>query len=76
MFDFFRKYNKFMMAILFLLIIPSFALFGIERFFDGSNRAEAVAKVDGQEITRQEWDFRHSNEMDRIRQRMPNIDLA
>ena len=32
MFDFFRKYNKIMMIVLFLLIIPSFVLFGVERY--------------------------------------------
>jgi len=76
MFESIRKYSKFTMWILFLLIIPSFALFGVERFFDGNQRGETVAKVDGREITRQEWDFRHRNEVDRIRQRMPNIDAA
>jgi len=76
MFDFFRKYNKVMMVILFLLIIPSFVLFGVERFMDGNQKGEVVAKVDGHDITRPEWDARHRNEVDRIRQQMPNIDAA
>lgn len=76
MFDFFRKYNKVMMVVLFLLIIPSFVLFGVERFMDGSQKGEVVAKVDGRDITRPEWDARHRNEVDRIRQQMPNIDAA
>ena len=76
MFDFFRKYNKVMMVVLFLLIIPSFVLFGVERFMDGNQRGEVVAKVDGRDITRPEWDARHRSEVDRIRQQMPNIDAA
>jgi peptidyl-prolyl cis-trans isomerase D len=76
MFDFFRKYNKVMMVLLFLLIIPSFVLFGVERFTDGSGRGEKVARVDGRDITRPEWDARHRTEIDRIRQQMPNIDAA
>jgi peptidyl-prolyl cis-trans isomerase D len=76
MFDFFRKYNKIMMVLLFLLIIPSFVLFGVERFTDGSGQGEKVARVDGRDITRPEWDARHRTEVDRIRQQMPNIDAA
>ncbi|MBS0339655.1 MAG: SurA N-terminal domain-containing protein [Proteobacteria bacterium] len=76
MFDFFRKYNKVMMVVLFLLVIPSFVLFGVERFMDGNQKGEVVAKVDGHDITRPEWDARHRNEVDRIRQQMPNIDAA
>ncbi|MBS0451035.1 MAG: SurA N-terminal domain-containing protein [Proteobacteria bacterium] len=76
MFDFFRKYNKVMMVVLFLLVIPSFVLFGVERFMDGNQKGEVVAKVDGRDITRPEWDARHRNEVDRIRQQMPNIDAA
>src|SRR5262245_12132156 len=76
MFDFFRKYNKVMMIVLFLLVIPSFVLFGVERFMDGNQKGEVVAKVDGHDITRPEWDARHRTEVDRIRQQMPNIDAA
>jgi len=50
MFDFFRKYNKIVLIILFLLIIPSFVLFGVERY-QGSGD-EKVALVDGNNITR------------------------
>ena len=76
MFDFFRKYNKFMMVLLFLLIIPSFVLFGVERYSQDGGKGEKVAHVDGHDITRPEWDAQHRNEVDRIRQRAPNIDAA
>ncbi|MBT2335122.1 SurA N-terminal domain-containing protein [Variovorax paradoxus] len=73
MFDFFRRYNKIVMIFLFLLIIPSFVLFGVERY-QGSGGEEKVARVDGQNITRPEWDAQHRSETDRIRQQSPNVD--
>lgn len=73
MFDFFRKYNKIVMIFLFLLIIPSFVLFGVDRY-QGNGRDEKVARVDGVDITKPEWDQQHRVETDRIRQQSPNID--
>ena len=73
MFDFFRRYNKIVLIFLFLLIIPSFVLFGVERY-QGSGGEEKVARVDGQNITRPEWDAQHRLETDRIRQQSPNVD--
>lgn len=76
MFDFFRRHNKIVMVFLFLLIIPSFVFFGVERYTQGDGRGEKVARVDGHDITRPEWDQQHRNEVDRIRQQSPNIDAA
>ncbi|MGN8081270.1 SurA N-terminal domain-containing protein [Variovorax sp. 22077] len=73
MFDTFRKYNKIVMIILFLLIIPSFVLFGVERY-QGFGRDEKVARVEGHDITKPEWDQQHRVETDRIRQQSPNVD--
>jgi peptidyl-prolyl cis-trans isomerase D len=73
MFDFFRKYNKIVMIFLFLLIIPSFVLFGVERY-QGSGRDEKVARIEGYDITKPEWDQQHRVETDRIRQQSPNVD--
>jgi len=75
MFDSFRKYNKIIMGFLFLLIIPSFVLFGVNRY-EGSGKADKVARVDGADITRPEWEQQHRNEVDRIRQQAPNIEPA
>jgi peptidyl-prolyl cis-trans isomerase D len=75
MFEFFRKYNKIVMGFLFLLIIPSFVLFGVDRY-DGDQKGEKVARVDGHDITRPQWDAQHRNEVDRIRQQMANVDPA
>ena len=73
MFDTFRKYNKIVMIILFLLIIPSFVLFGVERY-QGFGRDEKVARIEGHDITKPEWDQQHRVETDRIRQQSPNVD--
>lgn len=75
MFDSFRKYNKIIMVFLFLLIIPSFVLFGVDRYQSGG-QGEKVARVAGTDITRPEWDQQHRNEVDRIRQQAPNIEPA
>ncbi len=74
MFEFIRKHTKVTMGLLFLLIVPSFVLFGL----DGYNRADQntaiVARVDGQDISQAEWDLAHQNEVNRLRASMPTID--
>ena len=74
MFDTVRNNSKIMMGLLFLLIIPSFVMFGIEGYSRFNDRAAAVARVDGQKITQSEWDDAHKREVDRIRAQMPGID--
>lgn len=73
MFDFIRKHTKWTMALLFLLIVPSFILVGMN-----SNRSaekgSVVAKVNGVEITQPEWDRAHLQEVDRLRASMPTLD--
>jgi peptidyl-prolyl cis-trans isomerase D len=74
MFDFVRKHNKWMQLLLFLLIVPSFVLFGIQGYNRMRERGETVATVDGHEITQQDWDEAHKAQVDRMREQMPNID--
>jgi peptidyl-prolyl cis-trans isomerase D len=74
MFDFVRKHNRIMQVLLFLLIFPSFVLFGLEGYNRFREKGEAVAKVDGREIVQGEWDAAHKQEVDRLRQQMPNVD--
>jgi peptidyl-prolyl cis-trans isomerase D len=76
MFDFFRNNMKFMMGLLMLLIIPSFVLYGVERYNRFRESADVVAKVGKMDITRQEWDAAHRNEVDRLAASMPGIDRA
>jgi peptidyl-prolyl cis-trans isomerase D len=74
MFDFVRKHTKAMQLMLFILIVPSFVLFGLEGYNRFREKGEAVAKVDGREITQADWDNAHRAEVDRLRQQMPNLD--
>ncbi len=75
MFDFVRKHTKIMQFLLFLLIFPSFVLFGLEGYNRSQNKGLAVARVDGVDITQAEWDFAHKNEVDRVRESMPTLDV-
>lgn len=76
MFDFFRNNMKFLMGLLMLLIIPSFVLFGIEGYSSFRESRDIVAKVGKVEITRQEWDAAHRNEVDRLVASMPGMDRS
>ncbi len=74
MFDFVRKHTKIMMFLMFLLIIPSFVLFGIDGYNRMREKGEAVARVGGQDISRGEWDAAHKSDSDRVRAARPNLD--
>jgi peptidyl-prolyl cis-trans isomerase D len=76
MFDFVRTHTRLFQGLLVLLIFPSFVFFGVQgysRFTDGS--AAQVADVDGRGITQMEWDAAHQRNIERLRQRMPNVDV-
>ena len=75
MFEFVRKHTKIMMFLMFLLIIPSFILFGIDGYTKFREKGDAVARVGDQEITQQEWDNAHKSQIERIRAQMPTIDM-
>ena len=62
------------MGVLVILIIPSFVLFGVEGYNSRDGRGAVVAKVGDLEITQQQWDAMHQQEVDRIRATMPNLD--
>ncbi|NDP62936.1 SurA N-terminal domain-containing protein [Polaromonas sp.] len=73
MFDFIRKHTKWTMALLFLLIVPSFILVGMNSN-PSAEKGRVVAKVDGTEISQPEWDREHLKEVDRLRASMPTLD--
>jgi peptidyl-prolyl cis-trans isomerase D len=75
MFDFVRKHTRVMQFLLFLLIFPSFVLFGLEGYNRFREGGAAVASVDGQDITQGEWDAAHRNQVERMRSSMPNVDV-
>ena len=74
MFDFVRKHTKIMQFLLFLLIVPSFVLFGLEGYTRMREKGEPVARVAGRDIMQSEWDALHKQEVDRMRAQMPGID--
>lgn len=74
MFDFIRKHTKITMGFLFLLIVPSFVLFGLDGYTNQKDKSAVVAKVDGQEILQSEWDRAHVRETERMKASMPSLD--
>jgi peptidyl-prolyl cis-trans isomerase D len=75
MFDFVRRHTKIMQFILFLLIFPSFVLFGIQGYNRFHEQGEAVASVNSVDITQSEWDNAHRVQVERLRAQSPNIDV-
>lgn len=73
MFEAIRKHSKIVMFLLFLLVIPSFVLVGIDSNYF-SEKSPVVARVDGHKITQADWDNAHREETDRIRAQSPNLD--
>jgi peptidyl-prolyl cis-trans isomerase D len=76
MFDFVRKHTKALQFVLFLLIFPSFLLFGLEGYSRFGEKSETVAEVAGKPISKDEWENAHKQETDRLRASMPNLDPA
>lgn len=74
MFDYVRKHTKIMMGLLFLLIIPSFVLFGIDGYNRFREQGQTVAQVGGRDISQGEWDTAHKSEVERLRAIMPTLD--
>ena len=75
MFDFFRAHTRVALALLVLLIIPSFVFFGIDgysKFDDGAKGT--VAQVDGHSVSQAEWDNAHRDQVERIRRQNPGAD--
>jgi peptidyl-prolyl cis-trans isomerase D len=68
MFEFIRTHKRLMQIFLMLLIVPSFVLVGVSSYQNKGDDANAVANVDGQKITQQEWEAAQRQQMDRYRQ--------
>jgi len=76
MFDFIRTHKTIMQILLIILIVPSFVLFGLDGYKRFDEGGEAVAVVDGLNISKEEWEQSHKNEVARMRASMPNIDVS
>ncbi|WP_211474033.1 SurA N-terminal domain-containing protein [Collimonas humicola] len=68
MFEFVRTHQRLMQFLLLMLIIPSFALVGLQSYSSFGDSANTVAKVAGQPITQQELDGALRQQMERMRQ--------
>jgi peptidyl-prolyl cis-trans isomerase D len=75
MFDFVRQHTRIMQFLLFLLIFPSFVLFGLEGYNRSREKGAPVATVNGVDIMQAEWDNAHRVQVDRMRSSMPNADI-
>ncbi len=73
MFETIRKYSKVLMYPLFLLIILSFVLVGVNQNYF-TEKSPVVAKVNGKDITQMDWDNAHRVASDRLRQQNPSAD--
>ena len=73
MFEAIRKHSKFVMILLFLLIIPSFVFVGINQNYFSESSA-TVARVDGHDIKQADWDNAVRVESDRVRAENPSVD--
>ena len=77
MFDFIRDHTRLVLGFLLLLIIPSFIFFGVEGYSSFNDAAnQGVAKVDGQKISRAEWDEAHKRFIDNQRRQAPTQEAA
>ena len=73
MFEAIRKHSKFVMILLFLLIIPSFIFVGIDQNYF-SESSPTVARVNGNDIKQSDWDNAHRAQSDEVRAANPGID--
>jgi peptidyl-prolyl cis-trans isomerase D len=70
MLDFFRNHKRAMMVLLVLLIVPGLGFVGIEGFRGMFDNTANVATVNGQKITRVQFDDAMRDQLDRARQMM------
>jgi len=76
MFDFVRTHTRLLQFLLVLLIFPSFVFFGVQgysKFVDAN--ALTVATVSGFEIKQTELEAAHRQQIERMRQQMPGVDV-
>src|SRR6478736_3427941 len=68
MFDFIRTHQRLMQFLLLLLIVPSFALLGVESYTRMGDSANVIAKVGDQKILKEDLDAAQRQQADRLRQ--------
>lgn len=76
MFEFVRSHTRLLQGLLVLLVFPSFVFFGVQGYSHFMDQAAAtVASVDGQPIRQSELEAAHRQQVERMRQQMPQVDV-
>jgi peptidyl-prolyl cis-trans isomerase D len=70
MFEFIRNHQRLMQILLAIIIVPSFALVGLESYKGFGDDATTIAKVGGQPLSQQEFDNALRNQLENYRQRL------
>ena len=75
MFEFVRTHNRLLFLVMVLLIFPSFVFFGLQGYNQTSDAANnAIARVDGRKVTQAEWDAYRRQQIEQLRQQIPDLD--
>jgi len=72
MFEFVQKHKRWMQGALLVVIVPSFALFGIDAYFNNSGTGGAVAKVGSASISDLEYSQALRQAQEKMREMMRN----
>jgi len=70
MFEFINQHKRLLQIILAVLIVPPFALFGVDYYFRGADPADQVARVAGSRISQQEFGQALRQREEQLRQMM------
>lgn len=70
MFEAIRNHQRWLQFILLLLILPSFAFMGLEGYANFVEGRKSLAKVEGSEVTQQEFDEASRSRLDQLRSMM------
>jgi peptidyl-prolyl cis-trans isomerase D len=70
MFEFINRHKRLLQILLAVLIIPPFALFGVDFYFRGQDTADQVARVAGSRISQQEFGQALRQREEQLRQMM------
>ncbi|HTJ99512.1 MAG TPA: SurA N-terminal domain-containing protein [Bordetella sp.] len=70
MFDFIRNHQRWMQFILLILIVPTFAFFGVQSYSSFMSEEPKMATVNGSPITQREYDQARRDQLDQYRQMM------
>jgi peptidyl-prolyl cis-trans isomerase D len=70
MYDFVHRHKRLLEIVLVVLIVPPFALFGVDWYFRGTDSADQVARVGNTRITQQEFGQALRQRQEQLRQMM------